>query len=117
MKIGKFFRKKTHNKSFFLLGFKNGKTLFCYIVIFFVCSCSNKSSKYFNQRNQNQYYQKNYYQPQYYDSNGGSKRYVNPYEIQNQYRQNGYDFDQFYVAPTQYKNIEPQTRNVILDKY
>lgn len=117
MKIGKFFRKKIPQKLFFLLGFENGKTLVCSIVIFFVFSCSSQSNKNLSQKNQNQYYQKNYYQPQYFDARGGSKRYINPYEIQNQYRRNGYDFDQFYVAPTQYQNVEPQTRNVILDKY
>lgn len=42
--------------------------------------------------------------------------YVNPYDFQRGGNR-VYDYDQYYIAPTRYKNIEPESKNVILNKY
>lgn len=95
------------NKLFFLVSFG---------VIF--CSCSSNSSSLRN-RSATQASPRLY--PNYQTNSGpvnssGSYYYVNPYDFQSGSNQI-YDYDQYYVAPTRYKNIEPEYKNVILNKY
>ena len=94
-------------------------------------NCSNAVKPYqprstYNKINQNY----NPYSQELYNQNMRSKNsinknykansrlYENPYYFYNQYQQNQiYDYDQYYVAPTQYNNIEPEKKSVINNKY
>ncbi len=53
-----------------------------------------------------------YYYPQqqsYYPPQGGSRFYSNPYAIPATTQYPYYDADQYYVPPTYYNNLEPQS--------
>jgi hypothetical protein len=54
-----------------------------------------------------------YYYPQqqqgYYPPQGGSRFYSNPYAIPATTQYPYYDADQYYVPPTYYNNVEPQS--------
>lgn len=79
-------------------------------------ACSSISEPYEKRTNikKNFNHQKSNYQN--YQPN--SRQYNNPYNFPNDYRQKGvYDYDQYYVAPIQYYNIEPERKNVINNKY
>jgi len=109
--------------------------LTCFCLLIFNCSIQSKpdfnrieSDKNNNSRNSkyqnyNPYLTPNYNknsQPNYpknnYNSN--SQFYQNPYNFPNNYQQKEvYDYDQYYIAPTQYNNIEPERKSVINSKY
>ncbi len=97
------------------MGCKINKLFYLVSFVIILCSCSSNQSslrnRSVNQRSQNLYPN---YQQNALPANSGY--YVNPYDFQRGSNRI-YDYDQYYVAPTRYKNIEPESKNVILNKY
>ncbi|MFM7558008.1 MAG: hypothetical protein ACKO6C_05370 [Alphaproteobacteria bacterium] len=93
----------------------------CFLIIMLclIASCSRDND--FSNNNASRYYQ---YQPpqnfrgynqQYYQPN--SRAYSNPYALPQQYATPYYDSDQYYVAPTNYYNIESNQTSPANNKY
>jgi hypothetical protein len=110
--------------------------LICVSVLNFGCSFDSKppiqrikGNENLNRQNSNYQNYNDYSSPNYKTNsrikNSGSQNleansrlYRNPYNFPNSYEQRGvYDYDQYYVAPMQYNNIEPERKSVILNKY
>ena len=110
--------------------------LICISVLTFGCSFASKpslqgirSNQNLNRQNSNYQNYNDYSSPNYKTNsraiNSGSQNpeansrlYRNPYNFPNSYEQRGvYEYDQYYVAPMQYNNIEPERKSVILNKY
>ncbi len=99
------------------------KLLFWIIFYFLISSCSSASNaKLQKERNYNPYSSPNYKNNSYNRSESNSNLYQNPYNLPNVYQQGYqqsevYDYDQYYIAPMQYNNVEPERKSVIHNKY
>jgi hypothetical protein len=105
-------------------------------ILNFACSFASKSylkgpknNQNYNSQNPN-YQNYNTYSTPNYNTNSqvinsgsqypqsNSRLYRNPYNFPDSHEQRGiYDYDQYYVAPMQYNNIEPERKSVIHNKY
>jgi len=94
-----------HNKKLFFL-------LLCLINFACVLPFKNSQNRIFKSQNTNNYSRNN---NNYYPN---SRIYNNPYQYPSYYGYQGVqDYDQFYIAPRQFNNIEPESKSVILNKY
>lgn len=90
-------------------------SLIILIAILNSCSSKNMRKKYNYDQIEQNYYPKQYYQQ--YPRTPNSRAYSNPYKMPQQYLPPLYDSDQYYVAPTQYYNIETPRPSPANDKY